>query len=662
MRTASLLLVVSATLALGQGDDTAKTVYSQSQDSVFLIYLNDGGGNATALGTGFLVAPKTLITNAHVVEAGDPVLAVGPVRLPLKVVRVDKKNDLALLSVDANLTSRPLPLAAAELSPGEQIFAIGSPEGLEKTISQGIVSAVRKGDSRDLIQITSPISHGSSGGPILNSRGEVVGVAVGMLQDGQNLNFAVPVKFVRSILESKDAPSSTPINSALAVSDAVALLEKRQGEEYSADQSSQYQKDTAKLVETVRELAKSSNDVKTLSEVACIGTRAADLSDDGIAAARKLVKAKPSPENRSLLSYVLWDRATNEGFIAAISDKNSDEKAKAEAAQREFVSQAEAEAHEATVGAKASQLMISDFVLANVRQFQGKFQEAVSLHSTVVDGKPKVCGSDLTSAAYAHLIAESNSLARPVETEKWFRRYAADFEPTAYQWDNEGDRRWAANDYSAAADAYERAAGAEPSLSYDLCFASKARYLLRLDSQKDAVLSDGRRCVDASVKQTDAESQKYFNSELPIVYDEMAMILKERGVYSQALEYIKESLASEPNNAFYQYDEAEIFEGMERYSECIAAAQSAIRQSDGKYPWMNFRLGTCYFSAENWSKAEASFKLSAQADPSDAPSAFNLGLSLARQGYTDDANQWFRQALKRNPDSELRDKILNAMK
>jgi len=222
---------LAAPATFGQSADTAKQVYSSSQDSVFLVYLNDSSGSPSALGSAFLVAPRLLVTNAHVAEAGSPVLAVGPARIPLKVLRTDDKNDMAILSLDVDLTSKPLPLASGGLSPGEQIFAIGNPEGLEKTISQGIVSALRKRGDRDLLQITSPISHGSSGGPILNAKGEVVGVAVGMMEDGQNLNFAVPVAYVRSIIEQKP-DAATAINVDGSLGDVNELFKKRAQAEY----------------------------------------------------------------------------------------------------------------------------------------------------------------------------------------------------------------------------------------------------------------------------------------------------------------------------------------------------------------------------------------------------------------------------------------------
>jgi uncharacterized protein HemY len=77
---------------------------------------------------------------------------------------------------------------------------------------------------------------------------------------------------------------------------------------------------------------------------------------------------------------------------------------------------------------------------------------------------------------------------------------------------------------------------------------------------------------------------------------------------------------------------------------------------------MQFQLGQCYFDTEDWNKASVCYRLAADADKNDAASAFNLALSLARQGYSSDANQWFREALNRKPSEELRTKILNALK
>jgi tetratricopeptide (TPR) repeat protein len=654
---ATMLLAVST--AFGQTGETAKQVYSSSQDSVFLVYLNDSSGTPSALGSAFLVAPRLLVTNAHVAEAGSPVLAVGPVRIPLKVVRIDQNNDLAILSVDVDLTSKPLPLASGDVSPGEQVFAIGNPEGLEKTISQGIVSGLRKREGRDLLQITSPISHGSSGGPILNAKGEVVGVAVGTLEEGQNLNFAIPVAYVKSLLDQKSI-STSAFNVEDSLDEARQLFDKRAKADYSDDSSSEYQQETHQLLDLMETIVSSTGREDALTEVACLGTKATELSDIGIKAARKLLQETPSPVHRALLSYVLYDRAEDESLNSQFAKKDSDEQVKANTAQEQFLLEASHEAIETAKIAKGDTLLIANFVLGGTKSDDGQYTDAISLHSSVTNGKPQICGVDLVEQALRNLISESDSAKRPGDAETWFRRYATLYGPAPFEWDAEGDRRNAAHDPAGAADAYEKAAQNSDYLSYDYCYAASERYIQE-PTDSDGVLTDGRKCIDASVTQTGKQGESHFKSEVPEVYKCMADVLELRGVYQSAFEYIKESLAATPDDAFALNTEAKIFSDMERYSECIAAAQAAIRASDGKYPWMHFVLGKCYFNTEDWTNAAASFRITAESDSTDAVSAFDLGLSLSRQGFTVDANHWFHEALNRKPDDELRAKILEAL-
>ena len=653
------ILAVANAFSSGQAGDEAKRIYNSSQDSVFLVYLNDSSGAPSALGSAFLVAPRLLVTNAHVADAGSPVLAVGPVRIPLKILRTDEKNDLALLSVDVDLTSKPLPLASAAVSPGEQVFAIGNPEGLEKTISQGIVSGLRKRGDRDLLQVTSPISHGSSGGPILNTKGEVVGVAVGALEDGQNLNFAVPVAYVRAILEQK-ANAATASNVDGSLNDAKEIFSKRAQAEYSEDPSSEYQQQTRKLRDLMETIVVSTSRDDALTEMACLGTKATELSDAGIKAARKLASEKPSPEHRVLLSYVLYDRASDESMKSQFAQKDSEIQLQANAAHEKYLSEASREAADSARTAKGQGLLIADFVLGNAKRDREEYPEAISLHSLVAGGSPTLCGNDLAKLAISDLIYENDSAKRPDDAEKWFRRYASLYGPESYEWDSEGDRRASANDLATAAGAYEKAAAGSSYYGYDYCYAARASFL-QPTTNEDGVLNDGRKCVEASVKAT-KENEHYFKDTIPFVYRIMASVLDGRGVYQPALEYIKESVAADPEDPFALDTEAKIFADLERNSECIAAAKSAVSVSDGKYPWMNFRLGYCYFAMEDYSRAASAFRLAAEGDKNDAVSAFNLGLSLSRQGFETDANHWFREALGRRPDDELRAKILSALK
>jgi hypothetical protein len=120
----------------------------------------------------------------------------------------DSKNDLALLAVPG-LVSHSVVLSKTNVKVGQRIYAIGSPQGLTNTISEGIVSGRRNLAGSELYQISAPISPGSSGGPIVDDKGGVIGIAVGAITSGQNLNFAIPIKEVDKLLASN---SIQPLN------------------------------------------------------------------------------------------------------------------------------------------------------------------------------------------------------------------------------------------------------------------------------------------------------------------------------------------------------------------------------------------------------------------------------------------------------------------
>jgi hypothetical protein len=625
---------------------------------VFLVYLNDATGTPTALGSAFLVKPRILITNAHVVDSGAPVLAVGPVRIPLKVLRTDKVHDLAEMSVDVDLTSRPLSLSAEQVIPGEQIFAIGNPEGLEKSISQGIVSGLHKTESIDFIQISSPISHGSSGGPILNTKGEVVGVAAAILDQGQNLNFAIPVVYVKALLEAKDEPRlAFNLNENMA--HAAELMDKKGKAQYSDEPASDYRKLSDELLQTLQAIVKSSDNSTALAKVACYGTHDFGLIDLGIEAARKLVKQAPTSDNRALLAYVLFDRAQYADFTAELSDAGSDNQKQARAQQDQFLTEASATAALTVQAAHGNDLLLADFVLGGAKNSRGDVANAIALHTRVAVGDAEICDTNLTQQSIRNLVNENDAAKKPEEAEKWFKDYASRYTPEAYEWDSEGDRRTAVNDHATAANAYEQAAK-NPYYSYDYCYATRSRYI-ELPRNEDTVLKDGKQCIDASANNTVKNNEKYFSEEVPLVDNFLAIILDGRGVYQAALDYVKDSIRAKPDYADAMDTEATIYFHQQRFPECESVETAAIRTSDGKYPYMQFRLGTCYFSEQNWPMAENSFRIAAQADKTDAPSAFNLGLCLRRQGTENDAKIWFREALTRNPDKELREKIVSAL-
>ncbi len=177
----------------------------KARPAVFLLIVYDANGKEIATGTGFLVSNGgKLITNYHVIAKAHKMVAKaenGGLFPVAGILAVDAANDLALLKLEGkDLTS--LPLGSSEkVEAGIRIVVIGSPLGLEGTLSEGIVSAVREFPGRERwLQITAAISPGSSGSPVLNANGEVIGIATLLITVGQSLNFAVPIEVARSLL------------------------------------------------------------------------------------------------------------------------------------------------------------------------------------------------------------------------------------------------------------------------------------------------------------------------------------------------------------------------------------------------------------------------------------------------------------------------------
>ncbi len=166
--------------------------------SLVVIMTQDDEGNDVAQGSGFFFKPGLVATNLHVLKRASQgyvkSLHDGVSYKISSVVGFDLKHDICVLKL-ANAAGAPLPLSTAEVAVGDDILVAGNPEGLEASFSKGIVSGIRSGSG--LIQMDAAISHGSSGGPVVNQRGEVVGLAVSSLVEGQNLNFAVPVRYLR---------------------------------------------------------------------------------------------------------------------------------------------------------------------------------------------------------------------------------------------------------------------------------------------------------------------------------------------------------------------------------------------------------------------------------------------------------------------------------
>jgi len=178
--------------------------------SVVSVLTYDAKGEPLISGTGFFVRPGEVVTNMHVIRGAHRVeihtLDVKGRTYPVAgALAVDEEADLALLSVDLPAErSRPLNFASALPDEGEQIFVIGNPLRLEGSVSEGIVSAVREvPDLGRIIQITAPVSHGNSGSPLLNMRGQVIGIVTVKVTNGQNINLALGVTRISELAKGR---------------------------------------------------------------------------------------------------------------------------------------------------------------------------------------------------------------------------------------------------------------------------------------------------------------------------------------------------------------------------------------------------------------------------------------------------------------------------
>lgn len=196
-----LVLVVVVSVAAAQ---TAQQIAKKAFGSTVLLVMEDSNSQPIGLGSGFFVKSHQIATNLHVVEgaaSGYAKLIGQKTKYDIRgISAIDEKRDLVILNVSA-LGKLSLPLDDSDaVLVGETVYAVGNPHGLEGTFSQGIISSVRTVGTDKLLQLTAPISPGSSGGPVLNERGNVIGVSVATFRRGQNLNFAIPSNYLAKLI------------------------------------------------------------------------------------------------------------------------------------------------------------------------------------------------------------------------------------------------------------------------------------------------------------------------------------------------------------------------------------------------------------------------------------------------------------------------------
>ena len=180
-------------------------LFEKQADSVVLIAVSQKNHQENKLGSGFVVSEDGLIvTNAHLVSQADQIvvkLRNNRAYRNVRIIGADAEKDIALLKVNAQGLKAVKLGNSKKVEIGQRVVTIGNPLGLESTVSDGLISSVREGEPGfKIFQTSVPLSQGSSGGPLFDLKGKVVGITTASLLKGQNLNFAIPINYVKPLL------------------------------------------------------------------------------------------------------------------------------------------------------------------------------------------------------------------------------------------------------------------------------------------------------------------------------------------------------------------------------------------------------------------------------------------------------------------------------
>lgn len=229
-----LLTAILNTPVIAQKELSADKIFDNVNNSVVVVLAYDGKGNLYQ-GSGIVINDEGyVVTNYHVCKDANR-FEINHYKKAYKnaqIIKQDPDKDIAILVVP-NFPLDPIKIGSSdELKPGQRIYAIGSPEGYENSISEGIISGVRHdSNGNQVIQMTAPITEGSSGGAVVNSKGELVGMSMSGQHDG-SIYFAVPVEDILKLLDTKQIVNTD--NFSNNETDIEKLLEK--GKDANADQ------------------------------------------------------------------------------------------------------------------------------------------------------------------------------------------------------------------------------------------------------------------------------------------------------------------------------------------------------------------------------------------------------------------------------------------
>jgi tetratricopeptide (TPR) repeat protein len=225
VNAAGFALVLLSPLAAA---NTPEQIFVQVSPSVVVVDIFDTKGKSIGLGSGAVIGAGQVITNCHVAQKGKSL----QVRQSGKTFKAtlqyaDPDRDLCQLSVP-DLQAPPVTLGTAKkLRVGQRVYAIGAPQGLELTLSEGLISSLRPYEGSQYIQTSAAISPGSSGGGLFDDQGRLVGITTFYLAEGQSLNFALPVDWINELPKRAQAAPVVAKKGGLDWLNRIVALEEK---------------------------------------------------------------------------------------------------------------------------------------------------------------------------------------------------------------------------------------------------------------------------------------------------------------------------------------------------------------------------------------------------------------------------------------------------
>ena len=177
-----------------------ETLYAMTAPSVMVIEAVNESGQTYGRGSGVVIGSQRVITNCHVIDRAASIkVRTGAAEHSATSGISDTYLDLCILLVDGLSAPEVRRGSAKNLQVGQTVYAIGAPQGLDRTLSQGLISALRESPEGTVIQTSAAISPGSSGGGLFDAEGRLIGITTFQTKMGQNLNFAVPVDWLETM-------------------------------------------------------------------------------------------------------------------------------------------------------------------------------------------------------------------------------------------------------------------------------------------------------------------------------------------------------------------------------------------------------------------------------------------------------------------------------